>query len=81
MSFPAINIVNNHLTVKRVVSDFRQHDGPNHPVNTTSGNDSESNNAMKIIRQSLVNAVVVTGRHERCNDEVDVAQEEEDGDG
>lgn len=81
MPLPAVDIVHNDLTVERVLSKLRQYDCPNHPINTTGSDNAKANHAVKPIRQSLVNAVAVRGRHERCNDEVNVAEEEEYGDG
>lgn len=80
ISLPPIDSVNNDLTVKRVFSKLGQNNCPNYPVNTTGSNDAKANNAVKVVRQRLVNAVAVAGWHKRCNDEVDIAEEEEYGD-
>lgn len=50
MPLPTIDIVNDDLAVQCVVAKFGQHDRPNHPVDTTSGDDTEANHAVKVVR-------------------------------
>lgn len=79
MPLPAINLINNDLALKRVLSDFGQDHGPNHPVNTASSDYTKSDDTMKVVRQSFVNAVAITGWHKWRNDKVDIAEEEKNG--
>ena len=80
MSLPTINLINHNLALEGVLAQLGQDDRPDDPIDTTSSDDTKANNAVKVVRQSFVDAVTVTRRDERCDDEVDVAEEEEDGD-
>ncbi len=76
---PTVNLVNDNLAVEGVFPKLGKNDCPNYPVDAASGNDAKTNNAMEIVRQCLVDAVAIAGRDEGCNDKVDIAEREEDG--
>ena len=80
MSLPAVNVVNNNLTMESVISELGQNDRPDYPIDATCGDDTKANNAVKVVRQSLVDAVTIARGDERRNYKVDIAEEEEDGD-
>lgn len=78
---PAINLVVGSLADKLVASKLGQDDGPENPVDAAAGDDAPADNAVQIVGQGFVDSVAVGWRHERRDHEVDVAEEEEDGDG
>lgn len=80
MPLPAINIIHHDLPLKPIMPQLRQHDRPNDPIYATSDDDSDTNDAVEVVRQRLVHAVTVGGWYERRDRQVDVAEEEEDGD-
>lgn len=80
MSLPTINFIHNDLTLKCVLAKLGQDNCPDNPVNTTSSDNTKTNNAVKVVRQSLIDAVSVARWDEWGNDKVDVAEEEKDGD-
>ena len=49
---------------------------PNEPVNGTSYKDGDADQAVQIVWQAFVNALTVTGRDERRDHQVDIAQKE-----
>jgi len=77
---PAFGILVN-LLFETVASDLRQKDSPEDPVDTSGCDDSQTDNAVKVVRQRLVLVQLGSwGRNKWCDDEIDVAEEEEDGD-
>lgn len=61
--------------------DPRQQNGPDDPVDTASDDDGDAHEAVEVVGQSLVDTVAVGGRDERRDGEVNVGEQEEDGDG
>lgn len=80
-SLPAINLVVRSLSNELVAAKLGQDDGPENPVNTTAGDDTPADNAVQVVGQGFVDCIAVCWGHERCDHEVDVAEEEEDRDG
>lgn len=78
---PPINLIETRLPHQLILPQLGQHNRPNQPVQTATGDDSDADDAVQVVRQSLVDGDAVLGRHERRDDEVDVADEEEDRDG
>lgn len=81
MPLPAINIIHYNLALKRIIANLGENDGPNKPIDATSTDDTETDNAVEVIWQRLVHTLAVRRWNEGRNDEVDVAEQEEDGDG
>lgn len=81
MPLPPIDIINHNFPLQPVPSNLWQQHRPNNPVHTSSRNNRDADHAMQVIGERLVHAVSIRGRHERRNGEIDVAEEEEDGDG
>ena len=80
-SLPAVNVVHIGFLHQFIVANLGQEDGPNQPVDTSGENDAEADNAMDPVRQALVYALTLLRRNEWGHDEVNVAEEVEDGDG
>jgi hypothetical protein len=81
IALPAINIVDYRLPLQPVVAKLGEDDSPHYPVQTTSSDDGKADNAVKVVGKSLVNAVVVARRDKWRDDQIDVAEHEEDRDG
>jgi hypothetical protein len=80
-AFPTINLIKARLPNQLILPQLRQHNRPNQPVNTAAGDDRDADDAVQVVRQGLVDRDAVLGRHEGRDDQVDVADEEEDCDG
>lgn len=80
VSFPAIDLIDDSLTHQLVLADLRQDLGPYNPVKTTCNNDGDADDAVKVVRKALVDVLALLGRDEGGDDEVDVAEHEEDDD-
>jgi hypothetical protein len=78
---PPIDLIITRLPDQLILPQFRQHNRPDQPVQTATGDDGDADDAVQVVRQSLVDGDAVLGRHEWRDDEVDVADEEEDCDG
>lgn len=78
---PPINLIETRLPHQLILAQLGQHNRPHQPVKTTPSDDGDSDNAVQVVRQSLVNGNAVLGRHEGRDDQVDVADKEEDCDG
>lgn len=80
VSLPPVNLVNNDLSLESIVAKFRQEHRPDNPVYAASRDDSNAHDAVQPVRQRLVDAVAIGRRHEGRNSQVDVAEQEENGD-
>ena len=78
---PPIDLIKARLPHQLILAQLGQHNRPHQPVKTTPSDDGDSDNAVQVVRQSLVNGNAVLGRHEGRDDQVDVADKEEDCDG
>lgn len=78
---PTVNFVSYSLLHKLIPSNLGQDDRPDKPVDSASTKDSESYHAVDVIRQVLVGVLALLGRHKGGDDEIDVAEKEEDDDG
>lgn len=81
MSLPPINIINHNLPLQCIPPNLGQHHCPDNPVHTSGCDNRDANDAVQVVGERLVHAVSIRGRHEGRNGEVDIAEEEEDGDG
>lgn len=77
ISLPAIQVADLGGPHELILADSRQQDSPDQPINTTSREDAESDDAVQIVRQVVVDALAILWRDERGCDEVDVAEEEQ----
>lgn len=77
-SLPAINLVVRSLSNEFVAAKLGQDDGPENPVDSTAGDDAPADHAVQVVGQGFVDRVAVGRGNERRDDEVDVAEEEED---
>ena len=59
----------------------RQKYRPENPIHRSSQQNPNPNHAVQKIRQMLIHILTSRRRHERCNDEIDVRDEEEYHDG
>jgi hypothetical protein len=80
-ALPPINLIKARLPHQLILAQRRQHNRPDQPVNPAAGDDCNTNDAVQVVRQGFVHGDAVLGRHERRDDQVDVADEEEDCDG
>jgi hypothetical protein len=78
---PPIDLIEARLPDQLISSQLRQYNRPNQPVQTATRNYRDADDAVQVVGQSLVNGDAVLGRHEGCDDQVDVADEEKDRDG
>lgn len=78
---PTINLIETCLPHQLILAQLRQHNRPHQPIKTAASDDGDSDDAVQVVRQSLVNGNAVLGRHEGRDDQVDVADKEEDCDG
>ena len=75
---PTFSILVN-LLLETVTSNLWKEDSPEDPVDTSGCDDSQTNDAVKVVRQRLV--LIQLGsrrRYKWCDDEINVAEEEED---
>ena len=75
---PPVDLVHHHLAHQLVSSQLGEDHGPDQPVHAAGEDDGDARHAVRPIGQGLVDALAVRGRHEGGQDEVDVAQQEED---
>lgn len=68
------------LAHELVAADLWHDLGPNNPVNSTGEEDRNTNDAVKVVWDTLVDRLSLIRWHEWCNDEVDVAEQEKDDD-
>jgi hypothetical protein len=78
---PPINLVKARLPHQLILPQLRQNNRPDQPVNPAAGDDGDADDAVQVVRQGFVDGDAVLGRHKGCDDQVDVADEEEDCDG
>lgn len=78
---PAVDLIVAGLPDQLIASDLGQDDRPDQPVNAAASDDAPADDAVEVVRQRLVHRDTVRRGYERRDDEVDVAGEEEDGDG
>lgn len=77
---PAVNLVNDGLADKLVLANLGQYNSPDNPVQATSKDDTKADYTVNPVWQVLVDILTWGRLDERRNDEVYVAEEEEDGD-
>lgn len=78
---PAI-VVDEDLLAQLVAAELGQQLGPEQPVNTAGDDDGGADDAVQVVGQVIVDVLVGRLRRDvRRDDEVDVGQQEEDGDG
>ncbi len=78
---PPVNVVDDGFADELVAADPRQQLSPDDPVDATRKDDAEADDAVDVVGQGVVDALALLGRDEGGDDEVDVAEKEEDGDG
>lgn len=78
VGLPTINFINNGFADKLVVANLGENDGPDNPVDTTGKDDSKANNTVNPVRKILVDVLAILRGDEGGDDEVDVAEHEED---
>lgn len=78
---PSIQWINHHLPLKPVSANLWQDHGPDEPVHTSGSDDPHANYAVQPVRQTLVYAVTLAWWDERCDDQIDVAEQEENDHG
>ncbi len=81
VALPSVNVVDHSLLNQLVTANPGQDLGPHKPVDTTRANDAKADNAVDVVGKALVDVLALGRRHKRRNDEVDVAEAEESGDG
>ena len=81
ITLPPVNIVHHRLANELVAANPGHNLGPDEPEHATCAEDTEADNAVDVVRQGLVDALAVGGWHKGREDEVDVAEAEEGGDG
>jgi hypothetical protein len=77
---PTINLVNDNLTSELIAAKLGENDSPEDPVDGTSNQNSDADNAVDIVGHALVDVLAVGRGDEGSDDKVDVAEHEEDGD-
>jgi len=72
-----------HITLPHqfITSNLRQNHSPYNPIYRPRKQDSNPDDTVKIIRERFIDVLTLVRRHEGSNNEVDVREEEEDGDG
>lgn len=77
-ALPSVQVVDNRLPHEFVFTNLRQDDRPYQIVDATRTNDPPAYDAVQPVRKRLVHVLPVLRRHKRRNDEVNIAEEEED---
>lgn len=79
---PAINLINMGLANKPITTNLGKNDSPDEPVEGTRDQDSDTDNAVDVVRHALVLVLAgIIGSDKWCDHQVHVAEKEEDGDG
>lgn len=79
---PAINLIDMSLANKPITTNLGKNDSPDEPVEGTRDQDSDTDNAVDVVRHALVLVLAgIVGSDEWCDHQVHVAEKEEDGDG
>lgn len=79
---PTINLINMSLTNKFITTNLGKNDCPDEPIEGTSNQDGDTDNAVDVVRHALVLVLAgIVGSDEWCDDQIHVAEKEEDGDG
>jgi len=80
-SLPAVDVVDNCFADQLVSTNLGQNNCPDEPVQPSRENDAEAHDAVDPVGKVLVHVLAFFRRNERRNDEIDVAEHEEDDDG
>jgi hypothetical protein len=79
---PTINLINMSLANKLITTNLGKNDSPDEPVESTSNQDSDTDNAVNVVRHALVLVLAGIVRSDKwCDHQIHVAEKEEDGDG
>jgi len=79
---PAINLINMSLANKPITTNLGKNDSPDEPVEGTRDQDSDTDNAVDVVRHALVLVLAgIVGSDKWCDHRGHGAEKEEDGDG
>jgi len=80
VSLPSIDVVNLHLPNQLVAANPGQDNSPEEPVDASSENDANTDNAVDPVGEAFVDVLSFLRRNEWCHGEVDITEEEEEDD-